>query len=109
MDLLPKQAQDFNTQQYWSEFFEKRENAFEWYGEYSNIRSIWKPHVFLSAQILVVGCGNSAASAQMYDDKYTNIVNIDFVDEVIQEMRTLNSSRDKMRWETMDMTATSLA
>ena len=33
------------------------------------------PH---GGRLLVVGCGNSELSAQLYDDGFTNIVNIDF-------------------------------
>lgn len=107
--LLPKSYQDFSTREYWSDFFQNRGSAFEWYGEYPNVQSIWQQHVQPTADILCVGCGNSAASAQLFDDGFKQIVNIDFVDQVIVDMRALNKEREGMTWETMDMTKTTFA
>ena len=54
--------------------------------------------------ILVVGCGNSTFSADLYDEGYENITNIDYSPVVIDKMRGKNSRRPNMRWVVMDMT-----
>jgi hypothetical protein len=58
---------------------------FEWYSAWRQLRPLFRvavgagtaapPH---GGRLLVVGCGNSELSAQLYDDGFTNIVNIDF-------------------------------
>lgn len=56
-------------------------------------------------RILMVGCGNAPFSCHLYDDGYTNIVNIDYSPMVIQNMQQLHSTlRPKMQWMVMDMT-----
>jgi hypothetical protein len=55
------------------------------------------------------GCGNSDASAHMYADGFVNIVNIDFSEVVIEEMRAKTSQLTHMTWELMDMTQLTFA
>ena len=53
----------------------------------------------------MLGCGNSSFSADLYDNSYTGIVNVDFSETLIDSMRTQNLTRPLMTWEVMDMTA----
>ena len=55
--------------------------------------------------VLVIGCGNSALSADMYDAGYTAIVSVDYSEAVIAQMRTANANRAGMQWEVMNVTA----
>lgn len=58
-----------------------------------------------SSSILVVGCGNSKLSEQMYDDGYRTIVNIDISQTVIDQMKeTYDKKGKKMEWVAMDAT-----
>lgn len=58
-----------------------------------------------TATILMVGCGNSKLSEQMYDDGYHSIVNIDISQAVIDQMReTCDKKGKKMEWVVMDAT-----
>lgn len=69
MDLLPKDLSQFHTKEYWNSFFQKRgKEAFEWYGEYRDVRSEFQKLIPKDAKILIIGCGNSEMSAEMYDD-----------------------------------------
>jgi EEF1A lysine methyltransferase 4 len=55
-------------------------------------------------KILVLGCGNSTFSSDLYDAGFTNIVNIDFSAVVIEKMRVKHSAlRPRMTWLVMDM------
>lgn len=40
--------------------------------------------------MLVVGCGNSSLSGDMFDDGFSNITSMDFSELVIDEMRQKN-------------------
>lgn len=55
-------------------------------------------------RVLVVGCGNSSFSADLYDCGYWNIVNIDYSQVVIDKMRAKYADRNGMTWICMDMT-----
>lgn len=103
--ILPTNHKEFNTKEYWDRFFTERKAAFEWYG---NLRDL-KPNInskipYKSSKILMIGCGNSDFSANLYDEGYINIVNLDFSEIVIEEMKKKNVSRPEMTWVVGDMT-----
>jgi len=63
---------------------------YDWYQEYANcarLRCIISEHTENSDHFLVIGCGNSTLSEQMYQDGYLNITSIDFSGTVIETMR----------------------
>eukprot|EP00741_Cyanophora_paradoxa_P015877 tig00020909_g15328.t1 len=55
-----------------------------------------------SDSILMVGCGNSKMSEDMYEDGYKDITNVDISPIVIDAMRRANAERS-MHWHTMDI------
>ena len=57
-----------------------------------------------SDRILILGCGNSSLSEDMYRDGYRNIVNIDFSAVVIENMKRKCKDLTEMQWMVMDMT-----
>lgn len=63
------------------------------------------PVIFLKiSQVLVVGCGNSELSEQMYDVGYEDLMNIDISEVAINQMRERNADRrPKMSYLLMDM------
>ena len=44
-------------------------------------------------RMLIIGCGNSEISADLFDNGYTHITNIDFSPLVIEEMIAKNRYR----------------
>ncbi|KAL8562396.1 hypothetical protein ACOMHN_066110 [Nucella lapillus] len=119
MDLLPTCHSEFTSPQYWDSFFKKRgRKAFEWYGEYTslcgivhrygeytNLCGIVHKYVRPADRVLMVGCGNSRLSEDMYDVGYHNIVNVDISDVVIRQMTDRNKeTRGEMVFEKMDVT-----
>ncbi|CEM15041.1 unnamed protein product [Vitrella brassicaformis CCMP3155] len=116
MELLPSELQQFRQRSFWDRFFLRRgRKAFEWYGEYRDIRAILRglgdegsgPHAPPSSLfVLNVGCGNSELSGQMFDDGYLNIWNVDFSDLVLKAMRAKSVSSAGLEWCCMDMTRT---
>jgi SAM-dependent methyltransferase len=59
----------------------------------------------MSEKCLVIGCGNSAFSSDLYDHGFKHITNVDFSEQVIELMKSQNLQRSEMSWEVMDMTA----
>lgn len=94
MSLLPRTAGEFSSAEYWERFFKKRgEKAFEWYGDYNKLCGVLHKYIKPQDKVLVVGCGNSELSEQMYDVGYKHLINIDISETVINHMNHRNAER----------------
>ncbi|SOV74108.1 conserved Plasmodium protein, unknown function [Plasmodium sp. gorilla clade G3] len=108
MEILPAGYSDFRKREYWNNFFRIVDNKnFEWYGSYEDIKSIVyecirkrlnysndknedkiststvnKNCLFINA-----GCGNSNISNEFYEDGFQHIINIDYSEVVLENMR----------------------
>ena len=106
MSLLPKSRTDFQSKSYWEKFFRSRKEAFEWYGEYLDHCHVLHKYMKPQNRVLVVGCGNSKLSEDLYDVGCTNLENIDISDTVIRQMIAKNHlKRPKMKFVVMNATA----
>jgi len=54
-------------------------------------------------KVLIVGCGNSDLSRELYDMGVVNITAIDFSKTVINQMKDTYADRDAMTWHHMDV------
>ena len=106
MSLLPKHHDEFKTVEYWNNFFKERgQEAFEWYGSFAELQYLVNGSMGMSDSCLMIGCGNSDFSTHLYDSGRHDILNIDFSEPVINEMREKTAAgREGLRWEVMDMT-----
>lgn len=105
MDILPSDHAEFSSKAYWEKFFQLRgQESFEWYGSFEEIYPHIQQRVPTSSDVLMIGCGNSNFSSELYDKGVESIVNLDFSDLVIQEMKIKNMYRSNMRWDVGDMT-----
>lgn len=99
-----KENDKYKEHSYWEERFAEEEE-FEWLINFDQCRNQLIPHLKYSDKILVVGCGNSNFSADLYDAGFHNIINIDFSGVVIAKMKEINlTCRPEMQWIEMDMT-----
>ncbi|XP_064003324.1 eEF1A lysine and N-terminal methyltransferase isoform X5 [Pogoniulus pusillus] len=106
MDLLPRSPGEFGSARYWDRFFRQRgKRPFEWYGAFPELCPVLHKYVRPRDKVLVVGCGNSELSEQMYDmGMCEDIMNIDISDAVIHQMQERSrSKRPKMSYLVMDM------
>uniref|UniRef100_A0A1B6FY48 Methyltransferase type 11 domain-containing protein n=1 Tax=Cuerna arida TaxID=1464854 RepID=A0A1B6FY48_9HEMI len=107
MNLLPKATTDFTQIDYWNSFFKKRgKKAFEWYGEYPELCGILHKYIRPRDKILVIGCGNSSLSSDLYDVGYKQIMNIDVSGVVIKQMKAKSKNRPGLEYQRMDATNT---
>ncbi|WFD15571.1 hypothetical protein MARU1_001593 [Malassezia arunalokei] len=98
----PKNA-DFQTVEYWDKRYaaEAEDADFDWFRKYRDIQHIFHELVpDRQSRILMLGCGNSTLSKDMYDDGYTHIVNLDYSAVVIDKMQTRFPELD---WRVMDI------
>ncbi|KAM3876089.1 eEF1A lysine and N-terminal methyltransferase [Diretmus argenteus] len=94
MSLLPRSAEEFSSAEYWERFFKKRgEKAFEWYGDYNKLCGVLHKYIKPKDKVLVVGCGNSELSEQMFDVGYKHLTNIDISETVVTHMNQRNAER----------------
>ena len=73
------------------------------YGEYGELCGILHKYTKSSDTILVVGCGNSSLSSDLYDVGYRAVTSVDISDIAIRQMREKNVGRPELVFEKMDL------
>uniref|UniRef100_A0A3Q2NMZ0 eEF1A lysine and N-terminal methyltransferase n=1 Tax=Fundulus heteroclitus TaxID=8078 RepID=A0A3Q2NMZ0_FUNHE len=108
MSLLPRTAEEFSSTEYWDRFFKKRgDRAFEWYGDYNKLCGVLHKYIKVQEKVLVVGCGNSELSEQLYDVGYRHLTNIDISETVVAHMNQRNEERrPDLSFQRVDATQT---
>jgi hypothetical protein len=123
---------DFGSPAFWDAFFAARgDAAFEWYGDWRQLGPLLRPAcaprkvvggdggkdggkdgkttTTRPAAALILGCGNSALSAQVHDDPAgtPDVLSIDTCARAIRGQLKLHArARPGCRWRVGDMTAT---
>ncbi|KAJ2498487.1 hypothetical protein GGH96_004271 [Coemansia sp. RSA 1972] len=108
--VLPEKNADYGTLEYWQQRYTQEPDAvFDWFKTYADLKPLLGQHMRKDALIVMLGCGNSTLSGDMYDDGYESIVNVDYSDVVIAQMRQRCQHQPRMMWEVMDVRALALA
>ncbi|KAI0339633.1 S-adenosyl-L-methionine-dependent methyltransferase [Trametopsis cervina] len=106
-DLLPQKNEQYGTKEYWDQRYsqESEDSTFDWFKSYADIADIIRELIpQKDRRILMLGCGNSKLSEDMYDDDYHQIVNVDYSGILIEKMRKkCEKSRPEMSWHEMDV------
>ncbi|KAG8277682.1 Methyltransferase-like protein 13 [Homalodisca vitripennis] len=79
------------------------------YGEYPELCGILHKYIRPRDKILVIGCGNSSLSSDLYDVGYKQIMNIDVSGVVIKQMKAKGKNRPGLEYQKMDATNTTFA
>ena len=103
---------------FWNDRFKETSGFFDWYVEWpelkTDVQRFLPPNISSGEndsgageecvpKVLMVGCGNSKLSEQMYNDGYTSMVNVDISDVVIDKMReNYKESHPDMQWRVAD-------
>lgn len=93
---------DYGKSEYWDERYKANDTTFDWYVSVEPLKEILSNLMKPDSKILVIGCGNSRLSAQLYDAGYQHITNIDISDVVIGQMKARYKDLDKMEWLAKD-------
>ncbi|KAI0701472.1 S-adenosyl-L-methionine-dependent methyltransferase [Cytidiella melzeri] len=106
-ELLPEKNEQYGTREYWDERYsqESEDSSFDWFKSYADVADIIRELIpDKNARILMLGCGNSKLSEDMYDDGYRQIVNVDYSSVLIEKMRRKHEqTRPEMQWHEMDV------
>eukprot|EP00792_Barthelona_sp_PAP020_P005964 TRINITY_DN2863_c1_g1_i3.p1 TRINITY_DN2863_c1_g1~~TRINITY_DN2863_c1_g1_i3.p1 ORF type:complete len:215 (+),score=58.76 TRINITY_DN2863_c1_g1_i3:45-689(+) len=93
---------EYGDPKYWDERYEKDTGNFDWYVTYVSLKDHIQPHLAPGSQILQLGCGNSRLAAQMYEDGYKNITNIDISEVCVNSMKQRYADLAGMKWQVMN-------
>ncbi|KAF6728467.1 Endothelin-converting enzyme 2 [Oryzias melastigma] len=102
MEHLPDKNSQYNDVVYWDERY-KTEQSYDWLGSFSKLQHLLEKVIKKDDSILMLGCGNSSLSGDMYDAGYHNITNIDYSSVCIETMSARYSRCTSMTWQTMDV------
>jgi EEF1A lysine methyltransferase 4 len=100
--VLPRRNCDYGTREYWHDRF-LRETEYGWLLSFADLAPYLQPYLQPSSRILIVGCGNSPFSADLYNAGYTSVTNVDYAASVINVMRARHAERS-MTWHCVDVT-----
>ncbi|XP_065666672.1 EEF1A lysine methyltransferase 4 isoform X2 [Hydra vulgaris] len=102
MEFVAKNKLEYEKKDYWDKRFES-EITYEWFAGYSSFKHYLKKDIYITDKILVLGCGNSSLSEELYKDGYQNIINIDYSKIVIDKMSEHYKHCPLMSWLVMDI------
>eukprot|EP01057_Protomagalhaensia_wolfi_P001594 Protomagalhaensia_wolfi_Nauph_80__1593@NODE_1984_length_1256_cov_12_742810_g1552_i0_p1_GENE_NODE_1984_length_1256_cov_12_742810_g1552_i0NODE_1984_length_1256_cov_12_742810_g1552_i0_p1_ORF_typecomplete_len203_score7_95Methyltransf_31/PF13847_6/5_9e19Methyltransf_11/PF08241_12/1_6e18Methyltransf_23/PF13489_6/6_9e17Methyltransf_25/PF13649_6/3_4e13Methyltransf_12/PF08242_12/9_5e12TPMT/PF05724_11/9_8e12Ubie_methyltran/PF01209_18/1_6e11NodS/PF05401_11/2_3e09CMAS/PF02353_20/1_3e08MetW/PF07021_12/1e07Te len=77
-----------SKKEYWDERYTKDPDAFEWYADYTLLRSLIGETFSKKSKILHVGCGTSTLAEDMAHDGFKDITSIDFSAVAVQAQQT---------------------
>lgn len=99
-------SKEYAEPQYWENRFQQTEGTFDWYATYEELGIVLREFCPPSPEmdVLMVGCGNSALSYEMFEGGYKKITNIDIASAAVAKMADKYKELD-MKWEEMDATA----
>ncbi|KAK2191373.1 hypothetical protein NP493_53g06012 [Ridgeia piscesae] len=100
---LPNKNEHYKDKTYWNKRY-TTEESYDWFAKYSAFRCHILTTVKKDDRILMLGCGNSSLSEEMYADGFTKITNIDYSPAVIENMRERCCKLSHMDWQVMDIT-----
>ena len=73
------------------------------YSDFIDLASILFKYIKARDEVLIIGCGNSTLSNDLYDTGIEHITNIDISGKVIKQMKKSNEKqRCHMKWLQMD-------
>eukprot|EP00434_Breviolum_minutum_P000486 symbB.v1.2.000419.t2/scaffold30.1/size407774/35 len=114
-------AYTLSNPHFWDDYYSTVDTeVFDWYGTWdtriawddgrtSSIGSVIRPFLRADAQILMVGCGRSEMSQQMYLEGFQHIVNIDISNELLERLqRKFAKEMPLMSWRWMNVSSLSL-
>ena len=72
---------------------------------YGEFRHLLVPHLKPTDRILVLGCGNSALSMDLYRDGFKDVTSVDLSPVVVDRMRqqSMAAGMPELRWQVMPL------
>ncbi|XP_048203204.1 endothelin-converting enzyme 2 isoform X1 [Perognathus longimembris pacificus] len=103
----PRRNSEYGQVQYWDRRYRGAADAapYEWFGGFASFRALLEPELRPDDRILVLGCGNSALSYELFLGGFPSVTSVDYSSVVVAAMRACYAHVPTLRWETMDARA----
>lgn len=72
----PGKTSDYLLPSYWNDRF-RDEKGYEWFKGYEEFKHLLLPHLCPGDKILILGCGNSSLTLDLWRDGFKDITSID--------------------------------
>jgi len=104
-EAAPAKVRKYATAEYWDNRYTiSGDQCYDWHHTYDGLSPLLQHVLEPEHRVLVLGCGNSPFSEELYQAGYHNIVNIDISSVCIEKMAERNSAAGRsMEWLTMDV------
>uniref|UniRef100_A0A8C2MLE2 Endothelin converting enzyme 2 n=1 Tax=Cricetulus griseus TaxID=10029 RepID=A0A8C2MLE2_CRIGR len=104
---LPERNFQYCQVQYWDQRYKDAAGSgpYEWFGDFASFRALLEPELCPEDRILVLGCGNSALSYELFLGGFPNVTSVDYSPVVVAAMQVRYAHVPSLRWETMDVRA----
>lgn len=100
-------SEEYSKQEYWEKRF-TTEMHYDWLCTFEHIQHYIDrdfPRPRSKYRVLVIGCGNSALSAELSDADFTNLVSTDYSEVVVANMRgKYSATHPNIEWAVADCT-----
>uniref|UniRef100_A0A8D0L952 EEF1A lysine methyltransferase 4 n=1 Tax=Sphenodon punctatus TaxID=8508 RepID=A0A8D0L952_SPHPU len=107
---LPDSNARYRDRSFWdSRYREEAGASAEWFGDLGCFRQQLEAELGPGDRILVLGCGNSALSYDLFQLGYPDITSIDYSTVCIADMRARYAHCPGLRWAVMDAQALAFA
>lgn len=99
-DTIPATNAEYAQSSYWDARFTD-EQQYDWLKGYAHFRHLCLPHLKPSDKILILGCGNSSLTQDLYSDGFHHLTSVDLSPVVIERMqaRSTAAGQDNICWE----------
>ncbi|KAJ8904803.1 hypothetical protein NDN08_001318 [Rhodosorus marinus] len=100
--MEPEDNTDYKKKEYWDDRFDS-EKHYDWLVSFPDVEKTIRMYVKPNDRILVVGCGNSELSFQLYEAGFRSITSIDYSDVVISKMQKQYKETPELTWTVADV------
>ncbi|XP_011889923.1 PREDICTED: endothelin-converting enzyme 2 [Cercocebus atys] len=102
---LPERNCGYREVQYWDQRYQGAADSapYDWFGDFSSFRALLEPELRPEDRILVLGCGNSALSYELFLGGFPDVTSVDYSSVVVAAMQARYIHVPQLRWETMDV------
>ena len=97
---LPESNLQYLHGDYWNKRFEN-EQQYDWFKDFGEFKHLCIRHLQSDHSILILGCGNSTLTQDLYDSGYQNLTSVDLSDVVIDRMhkKAAAASQHAIKWQ----------
>ena len=97
---LPDKNAQYLQGEYWNNRFQN-EQQYDWFKDFSEFKHLCVKHLHSGDSILILGCGNSTLTQDLYQSGFQNLTSVDLSDIVIDHMqkKAAAACQHEIKWQ----------